>query len=237
MLIITGVLILGQAVLADSAILSTLPAIAERTVGTPFNVSVQIDPTGNRVCVVKGTISLDNLSCQSVTLADGIKVQTTPTCDAPNFVLGIPKCTTAPQNLFSISVKGRGVGQANLSFTEVKVVKVEGIIASDVAFDLQNGSFNLIAPAKATAPLGTTGAQSPQGTTTQPATTTTSVGQTAGQSTTSASGQQATSNRGFLAGVAAVGSAVVSNYVWSLLIVLCIACIIYYFVKKRKNTE
>ena len=135
-----GLLVLGPIAFADSAVLSALPLSATNTVSTPFNVSVSIDPSGNNVCVVKGTINFNNLSCQSITLSNGLMAQTIPTCDAPNFTIGIPKCASANQNLFSVSVKGNAAGQGLLSFSGVKVIGA----GTDVAFSLQNSNYEII---------------------------------------------------------------------------------------------
>ena len=140
LLVLVGVLALGQAAFAGSAVLSVSPAIATSTVGTAFNNSVQIDPVGNKVCVVKGTINLVNLTCQNITLANGVMAQTAPTCSAPSFTLGIPKCATTSQNLFSVSANGTQAGQASLSFTGVKVIGA----GTDVAFSSASGTYNIV---------------------------------------------------------------------------------------------
>ena len=141
---IIGLLVSNQVAFAASAVLSAQPLSASSTVGSDFNLSVQIDPVGNSVCVIKGTINFDGLSCQSITLADGLMTQTVPTCTAPSFNIGIPKCSSVPKNLFSISVKGTEVGQENLSFSAVKIIGV-GV---DVAFNLQPNVYDIIAAPK-----------------------------------------------------------------------------------------
>ena len=143
-IVIVGLLVTSQVVFADSAILSALPLSASTTVGTSFNVLVQINPASNKVCIVKGIINLDNLSCQNITLAGGLMAQTVPTCAAPNFTIGIPKCVSASQNLFSVSVKGTQAGQASAFFTGVKVIGGTGG-GSDVAFGTQSGNYNIVA--------------------------------------------------------------------------------------------
>ena len=114
LLIIIGVLAISHLAYADTTMLSVSPASASKTASAPFNVSVQINPANNSVCVVKGAISLSNLSCQNITLASGVMAQTTPTCSSPSFILGIPKCSTASQSLFTMSVKGTKSGQGTL---------------------------------------------------------------------------------------------------------------------------
>ena len=139
-MIIGGLLVLGPIAYAGSAILSVSPLSATSTVSIPFNISAKIEPAGNKVCVVKGTINFDNLSCQNITLASGLMAQTIPTCDAPSFTIGIPKCASASQNLFSVSVKGNAVGKGSLSFSGAKVIGA----GTDVAFTLQNSDYEII---------------------------------------------------------------------------------------------
>jgi type 1 fimbria pilin len=112
---ILGSLFLGQAVYAASSTLSVIPSTGSKNVGTTFSTSVQIDPQGNKICVVKGTVSFNNLTCRNITIASGLIAQATPTCASPNFTIGITKCTTAVKNLFSISVKGTKEGQGTIS--------------------------------------------------------------------------------------------------------------------------
>src|ERR1035437_4002702 len=129
----------SQMAFAASSVLSVLPLLGSSTVGTSFNISVQINSAGNNVCVVKGTINFDKLTCQSITLANGLMAQTVPTCAAPNFTVGIPKCTSVSENLFSVSVSGNEVGQANISFTGVKVIGA----GTDVPFSSESGVYNI----------------------------------------------------------------------------------------------
>ncbi|MBU2539885.1 hypothetical protein KJ786_01890 [Patescibacteria group bacterium] len=148
LLTIVGIFGTSQIVFADSSMLSVSPASLNSTVGKAFNVSVRIDPTGNKVCVIKGTLILNNLSCQAITVASGLYAITTPTCASPSFILGIPKCTTTAQSIISVSVKGVKAGQSNLSFTGVKVIGTE-----DVAFVSQGGAYNIaVASAQTTTP-------------------------------------------------------------------------------------
>lgn len=234
LLVIIGVLAVSQVVLADSAMISASPASASNTVGTPFNVSVQLDPGNNNVCVVKGTINLDKLACQSITLGNGIMGQTIPTCDAPNFTLGIPKCTTASQNLLSISVKGTQAGQASLVFTGVKVIGA----GKDVSFGSQSGAYEITAVAPQTviptpAPKSSTTTKSAGQKTTQLVATTSTSTEEISTTTQETGSNNVPTNTG------AVGWVILtSGYTWSLIIILLVACIaygIYYLVKKNKN--
>jgi len=140
-LTVAGLLGMNQMVYADNSTLFVLPASLNSPVGAPFNVSVQLNPVSNKVCVVKGALVINNLTCQSITVANGVMVQVAPTCAAPNFTLGIAKCVTTTQNLFSVSVKGTQAGQGSIALTDIKVIGV----GANVAFSLQGGVYNISA--------------------------------------------------------------------------------------------
>jgi len=217
-LVLTGVPF--GSVFAASPTLSVLPATASKTAGTAFNVSVQIDPQGNKICVVSGTLSFDNLTCSGVTVASGLMAQTTPTCKSPSFTLGIPKCTTAVQNILTVSVKGNQAGTAKASVASAKVIGV-GVVIAPVA---NGGTYSITeTPAPAPTPTPTT---TPE--VTQPAT---QPAQAPVQQTPPAN------NIPVSAGAASFAS-VASAYFWPLLIILIILCVgygIYYLVKRKKK--
>ncbi len=227
LLTIVGILGVGQMVFAASSTLSALPASLNSIVGTPFNVSVQLNPAGNKICVVKGTISLNNLTCQNITVASGIWSPVSPTCTNPKFILGIPKCTTAVQNILSVSVKGAQVGQGKLSFTEVKGIGT----GAAVTLASQDGAYN-ITPVQATTPITTPTANTTQKTTqpTQQPTTqqvTTPVQQTSqGPSTT---GQQAS--------LATTSPAKTIIIIGIVLLIIIIIGGLWYFINKKKNNQ
>jgi len=212
-------------VLADNAVLSVLPASSNNTLGAPFDVSVQLNPAGNKVCVVSGTLNFNNLTCQNIALASGLMAQVSPTCASPSFTLGIPKCTTAAQNLFSVSVVGANVGQASLSLTGAKIIGIGAIVASG----LQNGAYNITAVKAAVAK-----------TTPKPAVETapTVAVQNSNQQTVQ---QTASENNNIpadarTAGLATTGSGFM-NYLWIILIIIVVLLVIYgiYYMTKKKN--
>jgi len=138
-LVIIGVLAINSIALADTSVLSLSPSSASKTAGTPFNVSLQINPAGNNVCVVKGTLDLNNLSCQSINITSDVMAQKTPTCSSPSFILGIPKCSTVAQSLFTMSVKGIKAGQGTLALAGIKVIGA----GTDIASSSQGGTYNI----------------------------------------------------------------------------------------------
>ena len=141
LLALVGIFGMSQIVFADSSILSISPTSQNSTIGTSLNVSVKLDPVGNKICVVKGTLSFNKLSCKSISVASGLMAQTTPTCTDPSFVVGIPKCSSAVQNILSVSMKGTESGQANLSLTGVNIIGA-GVA---VPFTTQNGAYTIAA--------------------------------------------------------------------------------------------
>lgn len=232
LLVIVGVLAVSQVVLADSAMISAIPAASSITVGTSFNVSVQLNPANNKVCVVKGTINLDKLTCQSITLASGVMGQTTPTCEAPSFTIGIPKCTAVPQNLFTVSVKGTQAGQASLTFSGVKVIGA----GTDVPFGSQSGIYEIITSA---VKVITNPEPTPvQKIITKTATVIQPVKQATNTATTT-SIEQAAQENNISANTGAVLAVITSGYAWSLLIIIVILCLIYgiYYLTKKNKKE
>ena len=149
--VIIGVAAFSQLVYAASSTVSVLPATASKNVGTGFNIAVQLDPQGEQVCAVRGTLNFSNLSCQAITVANGLYATVTPTCASPSFILGIPKCTTATQNLLSVSVKGIKAGSATVSFAAVKVIGA----GADVAFASPGATYNITAVRTTTPPITT----------------------------------------------------------------------------------
>src|SRR5258708_1677342 len=137
LLISIGTLALGQAAYAENAILSVLPASLSTAANTAFTASVQLNPANNKVCVVKGTLAFNNVTCQSITVADGVTTQKAPSCASPSFTLGIPQCATTLRNIFSASVKGTLAGQGTVSLSDVKVIGA----GTDVPFTLQDGAY------------------------------------------------------------------------------------------------
>lgn len=138
-IVFVGLIVGGNLAFAASSELVLAPNQASSTVGSQFNVAVSVNPNGNNVCVVKGTINFSNLSCQNITLANGLMAQTVPTCAATNFTVGIPKCVSANQNLFTISVKADSVGLAGISLANVKIIGA-GV---DVQSSVQSGNYQI----------------------------------------------------------------------------------------------
>lgn len=218
LVVLAGIILSSQIVLADNAILSVSPASATKPAGTSFSVGVNVNPTGNKVCVVKGTLTFNNLTCRSISVASGLMAQTTPTCASPNFTLGIPNCTSALQNILSVSVKGGQAGSASLEISGARVIGV-GV---NVAFAYQGGTYTISAvPAEKPA-------QQPveQQPTEQPITTQAPVEQTAAPANNVPASTQTASF-----------ASIASAYSWPLviiLIVLIFGYVIYYFVKRKK---
>ncbi len=107
---------------AASSSLNIFPASLTKTVGNIFNVSMEVNASGNKICAVEGTLVFDNLSCQSITMADGVMAQSSPTCSNPHFLIGIPSCSTADKTLLTVSVKAGSTSTASVSFTGVDII-------------------------------------------------------------------------------------------------------------------
>jgi hypothetical protein len=217
---------IGQMAYADTAIISASPSTISKTVDAPFNVSIQLNPTNNQVCVVQGTLNLTNLSFQSITVASGIMAQTSPTCANPNFVLGIPKCTTAAQNILSVAVEGNQAGSASLSLSGVRAIGSGVTVASSV----QGGSYNITA--RQATPVAKPAVNN-NGAVVSPAQQPTQEITTPIDQTTSGTNIPASSATASFASVA-------SAYFWPILIILIILAVIYIIyisMKGKKKTN
>ena len=126
-----GLLFAGNlAYAANSPVLYFYPAVATKDVGTPFSVSVQLDPQGNNACVFEGTLNFNNLNCRRIDVVPGLMVQMAPTCSNPSFILGVVKCTTREQNLLSVYARGDNPGQGTISVANEKIIGAGAEIAS-----------------------------------------------------------------------------------------------------------
>jgi hypothetical protein len=146
---LSGILLFASPVFAANSELLVVPAVDTKNITESFNVLVNINPQQNKICVVRGTINFDKLSCQTITTASGIFSAVNPTCENPNFILGIPGCTTELKNILTISVKGSQIGTANVFFTNVNFWGAGTV----VPFLANSGTYNIfenIIPVKTT---------------------------------------------------------------------------------------
>jgi len=132
-LVLAGILIVGFGVYntADAADRSVYisPASLNKKVGDVFDISVKVNPSGQKVCVVEGKLNLNKLSCQDVTMGSDISAQTLPSCDNLSFLLGIQGCTTDNKTLFTVTVRAKNAGSGTANFTGVDIIG-EGVSIS-----------------------------------------------------------------------------------------------------------
>ena len=133
----------GSVAIASAAGLSISPASATKIAGDALNVSVNLSTGGNKVCVVTGTISFTNVTCQSITVASGLMAQMAPSCANPSFSIGIPSCTTADTSIISVNTVAGTAGAASVSLSDVDVIG-EG---KDVSTSGTGGTFTITAKA------------------------------------------------------------------------------------------
>ena len=107
------------------------PASLTKTVGNSFDVSVGVQATASKVYAVEGTIVFNKLTCKSITVADGVTVQTAPTCAKPYFLLGIPNGTIIGKALLTASVTADSAGTASIGFTGVDIIGEGVSLGSD----------------------------------------------------------------------------------------------------------
>ena len=116
------------------------------TVNTNSNITsyVSVIPNGEKVCVVKGSLSFNNLDCKSIVMAEGLMAQKVPTCSDPNFTLGIPTCTLVNKNLFTVQSNTKNSGTANISLMNLNIIG-EGV---SVGSKSNNVNYTVNAPQK-----------------------------------------------------------------------------------------
>src|SRR3989344_2804893 len=106
------------------SLLYVFPPATQLTPGILLRGSVELSTSENKVCAVEGRVTFANLTCQSITISDGLVPQSAPTCADPDFLIGIPGC--AAQNsditLFTLSLRAGNGGTASLNLSEVEVL-------------------------------------------------------------------------------------------------------------------
>lgn len=217
LLFVSVLLLAAQAVYAADAVILVSPSSATKNTGSAFSVNVQLNPAGNKSCVVKGTLNFTNLSCQGITVAPGLMSQTAPTCSSPSFIIGIPKCTTALQNIMAVSARGIAVGQAELAVSGVNIIGA----GNAVPFSAQPGIFSI---AKAPAQILSSAVSSQSS--------------SAGESQQSSSSSESAIDEEIIE-VSAPASflSTASKYFWPLLLLLIVLGFVYWIYKKssKKN--
>lgn len=150
-LAITGMMIFSLGVEAANPSVYISPATTTKNMGESFELSVKVNPAGEKVCAVEGQLVLSKLSCQKIDLAEGIMPQTSPSfSNNLYFLLGIPGCTTQEKTLFTIKVKADTVSGAFASFKNVDIIG-EGMSVSSAFVD---GNYEITVPvAPITPPL------------------------------------------------------------------------------------
>lgn len=98
------------------------PTGITKNVGEVFSTSINVNASDSKVYAVEGTINFKNLSCESITLADGLMAQTTPTCAKPYFLVGIPNGTNIDTVVLNIKVKSVSAGEAIINVSNVDII-------------------------------------------------------------------------------------------------------------------
>ena len=113
---------------AENASVLVVPTGLTVTAGETLSATVELLTQANNVCVIMGDISFSNLSCQSISVNNGILGQSAPSCQNGHFVVGIPKCTTEAKTLFNISARASNPGSAAITVSNVKTIGQNGTI-------------------------------------------------------------------------------------------------------------
>lgn len=221
-----------QTALAAGSLINITPENATKIVGENFDLTVGVVAAGSRVYAVEGKVILNNLTCQSIAIAEGITVQTSPSCANTYFLLGIPSGTTAGKNLFTMVVKAGVAGSATASFSGVDLIG-EGVSlgsqSTGGAYTLNKAATTPPAPI-VTPPSPTPSQKNPLKPKSEPI-----IQLTEGTTTSASSTDSTASSTSIVEGdeqVAAVGGVFSSLITWIVLAVLAI--IIFGFIFFRK---
>ncbi len=139
--LITGFAFYNPVEAADTSVYVS-PESLSKEVGDIFNVSVKVNPAGEKVCAVEGNLNLDKLSCLSITLGEGIMAQSSPSCSNLYFLFGIPGCSTKDKTLFTIRVRAKSAGTATIGFTGIDIIG-EGV---PISSNSSEGSYSIVIP-------------------------------------------------------------------------------------------
>lgn len=132
-LFLTGIIFnVAEASPVPGVSLVVTPAVLEERAGNTFEAAVVVKTPGVKVYAVEGTLAFDGLTCQSITLADGLLAQSMPTCAKPYFLVGIPSGTSGDKNILHLSVKAQHDGSAMIVPSSVDVIG-EGLSLSTEA--------------------------------------------------------------------------------------------------------
>lgn len=191
------------------------PSTTSKNAGSVFSASVRVNPQGDKVCAVEGTLVLNNLTCQSIALSTDVMAQSTPTCSNPYYLIGIPGCTTTDKAILTVAVKGQAAGTASIGQTNVDIIG-EGISLGSTSV---SGNYTISA-----APVTQTPEVTTQPTTTQPQPEVTQTPEEQPAETQPTNLEQASlasTNFNYA-------------YLWIGLIILVVIAIIYFIIKRKK---
>ena len=135
---------------ATTASLYVSPASVTINAGDVITASVGINTASNKIYAVEGTLAFDKLTCQSITVAAGLQALSTPSCDSPHFLLGIPSGSADNKTLLTVTTKAETAGTATISMTGVNIVGGDAI--KSISNSGGSGSYTIEASEAITAP-------------------------------------------------------------------------------------
>lgn len=137
--IVIGLFLIPFSVKAMKPLLHVWSTTKYQEIGDSFDINVNVNPGDENVCVIEGRINLSKLSCQSITLENGILALDYPTCQSPDFLIGILNCTNEIKELFTIEAEPISLGEGSVSFSNVDIIS-EGysvpFTASEFQYDI-----------------------------------------------------------------------------------------------------
>lgn len=120
--VFTALTSIANAAMVPGVALVVAPASLNETIGNTFDTVVVVKTLGDKVYAVEGTVTFDGLSCQNITITEGLMAQSVPTCSKPYFLIGIPSGTAVDKAVLRVSVKTVRLGDATLGLSAVDVI-------------------------------------------------------------------------------------------------------------------
>lgn len=128
LLFLSFAFLLSKETQAVTASLWISPKSQSHSLEEEFDISLGITPNEGSVDALQGDLILENLSCKSLSLAEGISAVTMPSCSNLKFVLGIQGGTASQKTLFKLRVKGVGEGTAKVTPKVTEVYSMGNLV-------------------------------------------------------------------------------------------------------------
>lgn len=141
---------------AATATISASPGSGTKTVGTSFNVTIQVNGGGQNFTSFSANVSTSNLTIISLTKGSSVRQWTTePSSSSLNFS-GAVSGSTSSVTVYVLSVKGKAAGKASISISNGSVGSTDGYTVTNILSSSNGASYDIAAAPVASVPASTT---------------------------------------------------------------------------------